>query len=78
VVLELQIKIIGYGFLKKYSRGEYRPGSYAEIKNVLNELGVKAELQESILILKNGKVSSVSEELQDGDVLELFVLLCGG
>ncbi len=74
----MKIKIIGHGTLKKYSREEYCPDPLVRIKDILKNLGINNELQDSIVSLKNGKISFLNEELQNGDVIELFILLSGG
>lgn len=73
-----QIKVIGHGILREYTREEIQLSNLKTIENILNSLDIKTKLRDSLLIVKNGKAVSLFDEVDDGDELELFILVSGG
>jgi len=68
---------LGGTFIYQFGREhilDMPPGS--RVEDVLNKLGIKERIY--IIIVKNGNIAKLSDELQDNDKLVIFPPIGGG
>lgn len=75
--METALTINGHGPFRGYSRrlDLFEPATLA---CVLDRLGIPGELRDSVLALKNHRPLDASDTVTAGDIIDLFVELCGG
>lgn len=75
--MEAALRINGHGALRQYSRDMHlsEPVSLAD---VLGRLELPGELRDSVIALKDHRILFASDPLAAGDVVDLFIQLCGG
>lgn len=75
--MESVLRIVGHGPLRRCSRC-LNLSEPATLADVLDWLQICGELRESVVALKDHRLLSSCDQISAGDVIDLFVLLCGG
>ncbi len=73
----INIKVKGHGFFNRYT-GKLQVFDSVSVKDVINKIQIKPEMHSSLLIVKNGRVASLTDIVQDKDEIDLFVPISGG
>lgn len=72
------VKVIGCGTLQQYSADIMMSQHSSCLGEILNALSIPDSVRPSVVAVRNGQVIRPLDEVFDGDVIELFVLLSGG